>query len=194
MIGTIEKRKGQDIFIEAIRRMNPTLAAKALFRVVGSGTETEFIAQFRKAAAVFSNIRVDEAVDYEESLRLIASVDVLVCASRDESMPLTILEAMCFRKTVVTTAVGGIPEYLTDGVNALLVPPEDPTALAGALERVVRNREEAAKLGANARTLFEMRHTIGELGRDFADLLEPLVSARKQDNDALIAPGTPITA
>jgi len=179
VLGTIEKRKGQDILIEAIRRMNPALATKALFQIVGSGTETEFIARVREAAAVFSNMRVDEAVDYEESLRLIASADVLVCASRDESMPLTILEAMCFGKTVVSTAVGGIPEYLTDGVNALLVPPEDPTALARALERVVRDREEAAKLGVNARALFEMRHTIGELGRDFADLLEPLVSARK---------------
>ena len=101
---------------------------------------------------------------------------------------------MCFGKTVVSTAVGGIPEYLTDGVTALLTPPEEPVALARALERVIRDREEAAKLGANARALFEMRHTIGKLGRDFADLLEPLVSARKQDNASLIAPGTPITA
>jgi len=59
--------------------------------------------------------------------------------------------------------------------------------LAAALERVIRDREGVAKLGTNARALFEMRHTIGDLGRDFADLLEPLVSARKQDGDSLIA-------
>ncbi len=194
MIGTIEKRKGQDILIEAIRRMNSTLAAKAFFQIVGSGTETEFIAQFREAANSFSNVRVDEAVDYEESLRLIASVDVLVCASRDESMPLTILEAMCFGKTIVSTAVGGIPEYLTDGVDGLVVSPDNPVALAAALERVIRDREGAAKLGTNARALFEMRHTIGDLGRDFADLLEPLVSARKQDSDSLIASENSIPA
>ncbi|MEY2493342.1 MAG: hypothetical protein QOH24_2293 [Verrucomicrobiota bacterium] len=176
MLGTIEKRKGQDIFIDAIRRMDPALAGKALFTIVGSGTEMEFVARIRQAASEISYLQVSEPVGHEQSLSLLARADALVCASRDESMPLTILEAMCFGKAIVSTTVGGIPEYLTDGINALLIPPENPAALAGALERLIRDGEAANKLGENARVLFETRHTIGELGRNFAALVEPLVS------------------
>jgi O-antigen biosynthesis protein len=191
MLGTIENRKGQDIFIDAIRRMDAALAEKALFTIVGGGTETEFVARIRQAATEIPHLQLSEPVGHEQSLSLLAGADALVCASRDESMPLTILEAMCFGKTIVSTIVGGIPEYLTDGINALLVPPENPAALAGALERVIRDREAADELGKNARVLFETRHTIGELGRNFAGLVEPLVgeweNRRSPISDAVAA-------
>ncbi|HEY2102580.1 MAG TPA: glycosyltransferase [Chthoniobacterales bacterium] len=184
MPGTIEKRKGQDILIDAIRQMDKALAAQALFTIVGSGTEAEFVARIRQASSEISYLEVAEPVDHEQSLSLLAGADALVCASRDESMPLTILEAMCFGKTIVSTAVGGIPEYLTDRINALLVPSESPAALARALERVVRDRDEANRLGKNARALFETRHTIGELGRNFVGLIEPLVSASRDTKNS----------
>jgi glycosyltransferase involved in cell wall biosynthesis len=184
MPGTIEKRKGQDILIDAIRQMDKALAAQALFTIVGSGTEAEFVARIRQASTEISYLEVAEPVDHEQSLSLLAGADALVCASRDESMPLTILEAMCFGKTIVSTAVGGIPEYLTDRINALLVPSESPAALARALERVVRDRDEANRLGKNARALFETRHTIGELGRNFVGLIEPLVSASRDTKNS----------
>jgi glycosyltransferase involved in cell wall biosynthesis len=51
----------------------------------------------------------------------------------------------------VATRVGGVPELLDDEVHALLVPPEDPGALAGALTRLVEDRALRARLGAGAR-------------------------------------------
>ena len=55
---------------------------------------------------------------------------MLICSSRDEAMPIVILEAMSMGKTVISTDVGGIREWLRDGLNALVVPPEDPPALS----------------------------------------------------------------
>ena len=177
MLGTVERRKGQDVLLEAIRRMDPKLAREALFEVVGSGLDQGFINAFRESARSLSNLRWREGVEHDESLQLLANADILVCASRDESLPLTLLEAMSLGKTIISTTVGGIPEYLTDGVDALLIPPEDAAALAAALERVVRNRAEARKLGTNARAGYEARHTQERFGRDFATLIMPLVSS-----------------
>jgi Glycosyltransferase len=199
MLGTIEKRKGQDVFIEAIRRMDPSVAKKAQFRIVGNGTEAEFVERIRAATGEISNLEVSDPMSHEESLSLLAGADVLVCASRDESMPLTILEAMCFGKTIIATTVGGIPEYLSDGSNALLLPAEDPFALVTAMERVIRDPAEAKNLGINARTLFETHHTIGDFGCRFVALVESVVNQRKGSRespgpgDAVVPPQDVIT-
>lgn len=176
MLGTIEKRKGQDVFIDAIRRMDPALADKAFFRIIGSGTETEFIECVRGATGEIPNLEMSGPIPHEQGLSLLAGIDVLVCASRDESMPLTILEAMSFGKTIIATTAGGIPEYLTDGINALLVPTEDAAALSAAMEGLIRDPAAARNMGASARALFETRHTIGDFGCSFAALVESIVN------------------
>lgn len=186
LVGTIEYRKGQDVFIAAVARVARSLTEKAVFQIVGSGIEAEFLSRIRNEAGKIPNLKSREAVDYEECLSLIAGADVIVCASRDEAMPLTLLEAMSFGKTIVSTTAGGIPEYLSDGINSLLVPPENPAALAAAFEHVILNREEARKMGLRARELFEQQHTIGALGGNFTALIEPL-SRHKQKSGMVAA-------
>jgi len=177
LLGTIERRKGQDILVDAIRQLNPTLAKRAIFDVVGSGLDAKYIAGFQEAAQSLPNLRVRAGVEHDQSLRVLAATDVLVCAARDESMPLTMLEAMCFGKTIISTAVGGIPEYMTEGVDALLVAPEDPVALAAAFEKVLRDPDAARKLGHNARAKFERCHTAERFGKDFSKLITELVAS-----------------
>jgi len=59
---------------------------------------------------------------------------------------------------VVATAVNGIPELIREGETGFLVPPEDPTALAAVLARVVAAPDAAARLAARGRALVEQRH------------------------------------
>jgi len=63
--------------------------------------------------------------------------DVVVLPSRSEGLPNTLLEAMRADRPTVATAVGGIPEVVGSGAAALVVPPENPPALAEALQRVL---------------------------------------------------------
>ena len=70
--------------------------------------------------------------------------------SRWEGSPLALHEALAAGRPVVATAVGGIPELLTFGQAGLLVPPEDPGALATAVGRVLSDRHLAEHLGAQA--------------------------------------------
>ena len=64
---------------------------------------------------------------------ILSASDVIVHSSIREGLPRVVLEALAVGTPVVATAVGGVPDVLADGVNGLLVPPEDPAALAGAV-------------------------------------------------------------
>jgi glycogen(starch) synthase len=70
-----------------------------------------------------------------------ADADVLVVPSRTEGTPRVLVEARAFGCPVIGTSVGGIPTSITDGVDGLLVPPEDSAALAEAILRLAQDRQ-----------------------------------------------------
>ena len=82
---------------------------------------------------------------------LLADADLLALPSRWEGMPNAVLEAMAAGKPSVAADVGGCREVIVDGETGLLVPPNDPAALAAAVERILADRELAARMGAAAR-------------------------------------------
>jgi len=84
---------------------------------------------------------------------LIAESDVFVMSSREEGLGTSVLDALALGVPVAATRAGGIPEILADGAG-LLVPTGDATALAGAVEILLTDRDQrAAVLAAGARTL-----------------------------------------
>ncbi len=84
-----------------------------------------------------------------------------------------LLEAMAMAKPIVATERAILRDYVEDGVDALLVPPEDPSALRAAIVRVLSDRELAERMGASARTRVERDHTT----RGFAARLAPLLTS-----------------
>jgi glycosyltransferase involved in cell wall biosynthesis len=77
--------------------------------------------------------------------------DMFVLPSLFEGMPLSILEAMGAGLPVIATAVDGTPEVVIDGETGLLVPPADPEALAQAVNRLLDDRQLAARMGQAGR-------------------------------------------
>ena len=71
---------------------------------------------------------------------------------------MAVLEAAALAVPVVASAVGGIPELVEDGRSGLLVPPGDAAALAEAVTRLVRDPEQARRLGRAARAAVAARH------------------------------------
>ena len=67
----------------------------------------------------------------DDAVRVLAACDVFTMASDNEGLPVALMEALALGLPVAATAVGGIPEAVTDGVEGLLVPPSQPEALAG---------------------------------------------------------------
>lgn len=119
----------------------------------------------------------------EASEVLLARAAVFVLPSYAEGLPMSVLEAMAAGCPVVATRVGGIPDLVTDGVDGLLVPPGDPRALAAALQRVLRDRDFAQRLGNAARQTIAKRFTaersLERLEQIYAGLGVPRASARR---------------
>jgi glycosyltransferase involved in cell wall biosynthesis len=90
-----------------------------------------------------------------------ADIFVLPCViardGRRDITPNAVIEAMAMKLPVVSTPIAGLVEIVEHGTSGLLIPPEDPVALAGEIERLARDRALAARLGENARQRIESR-------------------------------------
>ncbi len=171
-MASLEARKGQDILVEGIKLLPNEYKTSAIFRIVGRSQDPGFAEKIKAEAAGIEAIEFTGALDHTESLALLADSDALICSSRDETMPIAILEAMSLGKLVISTDVGGIAEWLRDGLNGFLIAPEDPKALAMAIVQSVKEPARAAELGRAATRTYAQHFSLDRLERDFAHLLQ----------------------
>ena len=104
-----------------------------------------------------------------------ASAHIAVLPSRREGLPLTLLEAAACGRPLVATDVPGCREIARAGLNALLVPPDDPQALADAIDRLAADPELRARFGRAGRELVEREFSSQRIGRDVVGLYRRLL-------------------
>jgi len=184
LLGSLEPRKGQDIFVEAVRQLPSELQSRAEFKIVGRMMVPEFAAKVRSATQGMNNFSIDNETSHGEAVDLLRRSHVLVCASRDEALPMTIMEAMCLGKAIVSTKVGGIAEVLRNGEEGLLVRAEDARELSAALAQLIANPDLVEKLGRNARSTYEQIFRLDRFGNDFRALLDETMARCSPRNPA----------
>ncbi len=168
----VRATQGQDLFLEAIAQIPAEIRQRAVFRAAGRVLENDFYEMLIRGAEKISQVEFSGALEHEDALRAIARSDVLVCASRDETMPIAILEAMSLGKAIISTNVGGIHEWLQNNLNGILVPTESSSALAQALTHCLERPNQIATLGKKAAETFVESFSIRRLGDTFTSLIE----------------------
>ena len=128
-LGRLSKEKGADVLIEALTHL-PSDVRVSFF---GDGRERESLVALAATRGVAERISWHGVV--ADARALLRAVDVFVLSSRTEGTPMTLLEAMGARVPIVATRVGGVPDVVSD-VEAVLVSPDDPSALARAIQTV----------------------------------------------------------
>jgi glycosyltransferase involved in cell wall biosynthesis len=117
--------------------------------IAGEGPEHEALSALARELGLSAQVAfLGERSDVD---RLLPAFDVFTLSSREEGIPNALLEAMAAARPCVATRVGGNAEVLADGRTGWLVPPQDPPALAAALEAALADPVEAARRGAAAR-------------------------------------------
>jgi glycosyltransferase involved in cell wall biosynthesis len=111
----------------------------ARLTIAGSGPEEMHLRQLAHALGLADSVRFAGRLDRDAMAELYRSADLMLNPSLADNMPNSILESMASGVPVVTTNVGGIPYIVQDGVNALLVPPDDPTAMATACRKILQS-------------------------------------------------------
>jgi spore coat protein SA len=178
--GRLIPEKGIDVLVRAfttVAAQNP----RARLIVTGSSffggaQRTSFEESLaRLAEPVGSAIQFTGFVPREQLKTLYQACDVVVVPSTwQDPAPLVVLEAMATGKSVVATAVGGIPELVRDGVTGLLVPPSDAGALATAIQRLLGDSALRHALGAAAREHVVAKHSSARLIEDIDRLFRAL--------------------
>ena len=94
---------------------------------------------------------------------ILSAIDILAIPSLLEGFPMVTLEAMAMAKPIIATDIDGITEQITDGVNGILVPPKDPSALAKAVIQVLNDKELARSMGLAARKKVEQEFSVEKM-------------------------------
>ena len=90
---------------------------------------------------------------YTLPMQVFASLDIMLSASRQEGLPMSMLEGMASGLPLISMAVGEVPSVVQDGRTGILVPPGDPIRLSDAVFRLLRDRVKLSQMGATGRKL-----------------------------------------
>lgn len=155
--------KGHRFLFEAMAQLNQR-GLRCHVDLVGTGALDEELRELASKLGVASQVTFHGYVPYGRPLfDLYEKAGAMVLSSTTEGFPQVINEALSIGLPTVATTVGGIPSFLTDGETALLVPPRDVPALAGAIEKMVRAPDLRERLRRNGRAL--MQDNILEVNR-----------------------------
>lgn len=133
--------KGVDVMINALPHI-----PNAVFVVVGDGPSQPDLEAQAASSGVADRVRFVGRQEHEAVMQYIRAADAFVLSSRTEGLSHVLLETLSVGTPAVATRVGGNPEVLTDEVNGLLIPPEDPAALAAAVQRLIDDPALASRL------------------------------------------------
>lgn len=146
-VGRMVEKKGFDTLIDALAMLPPQVLARSSLTIIGDGPLRRQLHALAEERGVGTNVNFAGALPHQETLQQISDSSLFVLASRTskegdmEGIPVVLMEAMAASTPVVATKHAGIPELIDDGVSGLLVPENDPHALAAAIQRIVDDAE-----------------------------------------------------
>lgn len=145
-IGSIDPRKGHDIFIKASEFI--CRESDNVYGLIVGGGETVYENYLR---GLIQQRRLHNKVFFlgwrNDVPLIIAQCDALVLASEQEPFGRVLIEAMALKKPIVATKSGGPEEIVVDGETGYLVPVHDPAAMANSIMMLLSNKDLCAKMG-----------------------------------------------
>ena len=142
----LDRQKGLDVAVRALAQVRERHPMTVL-AVLGEGPEREALAALAHELGIGGALLLPGRVG--DVAAVLRAAEVVVHPARWEGFGLALLEAMLCERPVVASRVSSIPEIVTDGETGLLVPPDDATALAAAVGRLLDDPALASRLGAS---------------------------------------------
>jgi glycosyltransferase involved in cell wall biosynthesis len=155
--GSVESRKGQDIVIEAISKLDLEISRKARFIFVGKPLDDDIFALLCQAARENSNIEYHHGLSRDNVLQLYQTADCMLIPSRDEPMSLVAVESSILSKPFICSDRTGIAKFVIDYKNGMIFQSGNSDNLADKLAYAVRNKDQMRVMGTFARKIYD-RH------------------------------------
>ncbi len=181
-VGRITRQKGLPMLLRAAARLDPDTQ---LMLCAGQPDTAELAAEVTALVQDLRDTRsgviwLSGMLARREVIQLLSHAVVFVCPSLYEPLGIVNLEAMACGTAVVASRVGGIPEVVADGETGLLIPPGDPSALADAVNALVRDKTLAAAMGQRGRQRAVAEFDWAGIAAQTAELYSDLARAGAQ--------------
>lgn len=194
-VASLEEVKGHKYLIEACLKLR---SRKIPFQchIAGDGPLEKVIARQIDGLNLNDSIYMHGALPRVEVAGLLADADVAVLASfltrdgRREGIPVVLMEAMASGLPVVASDLSGIPELVDSGLTGILVPPQDPEAIADALETLARDVDLRVSMGRAGREKvmqeFNLRKSTLQLLECFRSSIPPAAKMEAVDSSRVV--------
>jgi glycosyltransferase involved in cell wall biosynthesis len=176
LVGRLSWEKGIDIFLRAAARVLGEFP-NARFVVVGEGPDKDKLEQLVDELNIRGNVSMLGHRDDMPSVY--ASLDVMVSSSRQEGLPMAILEGMASSLPLVATAVGEVPTVVLNGRTGVLVPAEDVDSLTAEILKLLRDPAVRTRLGVAARQRVEEEYSSARMTTDYLRVYAEAIEAVK---------------
>ena len=171
-VGKMFAVNGFDLLLQAFA--HASLPADIKLVLAGDGPQRGELEQLTEALGIGSQVVFPGALDRPTVVTIMAGAHMLVVPSRVEAFGIVILEGWRAGVPVIATTEGGPPEFVSDGEEALLVDPTDQEALIRTLERLARDRDLRARVGAaGAQRVVDF--TWADVGRAYEELYDQVI-------------------
>jgi glycosyltransferase involved in cell wall biosynthesis len=178
IVARLHTEKGHSYLFEALPKVRQRVTKPVRLLVAGAGTFEQAYKEEVRA------LGCQDAVQFlgfrKDSPDLMAAADLLVLPSLAEAFGLVLTEALYLGTPVVATRIGGIPEIVDDGVDGILVPAKDSTALADAIIELLNDDDKRASLRGTGREKVMKRFDFKDMVRSYESIYNQLIKKAEE--------------
>jgi glycosyltransferase involved in cell wall biosynthesis len=176
-VGNIRPLKGHRTLVRAAAHLKTLRSDAQIVSIGGEKTDGDLAAIRRFATDMGAADTIAFLGRRDDAVRYSAAADVYVNPADVEGLPISVLEALAYARPVVATAVGGVPSIVKDGVTGLLVPPNDPIAIAEAIDTLLNDPVKAATVAQAGRELVESEYSLEAMVQATESLYDEVIGA-----------------
>ena len=178
LIGEIYYRKAQEVFLQAIEQLSAEERSQCEFWLIGV-SQTAYGEQILAKAQKTNDIKYLGVFDHAALAEIYGKMDVLVCPSRSDTMPIVATEAMmCCRPCIVSDHTG-TAAYIRHGENGLVCKAGDASDLTDCIRWMLQHQDGWAKMGQQARKIYETHFSLQAFEKNLLRVIGENISKRQ---------------
>ncbi|GFI51644.1 spore coat protein SA [Lachnospiraceae bacterium] len=164
IIGDVDPRKAQDIFIQAINLLEDSVKESMFFWIIGSIGTDDYSNYIKDLSSKVPSVKILGKLTRNEIDNAYKEIDVVVCPSLEDPLPIVMTEGMMYGKICITSDANGTVDYIEDGKNGFICKSNDPTDLAKKMLWIINNKDKLQDIGIQARKTYEKYFTLEKFG------------------------------
>jgi glycosyltransferase involved in cell wall biosynthesis len=176
LVGRLSVEKGIDLFLQAAAQVVAHHPGTRFF-IAGDGSDRASLQDLITHLGLGTTATLLGRLDNMPAFY--GSLDLIVSASRQEGLPIALLESMASGLPVVATSVGAVPQVIRNGETGLLVPSGEPSTLAAAIVRLIADVDLRHSLAAAGQGLIAAEFSSVRMAADYLALYANVLTERK---------------